>query len=114
MNVRVNQDGKFLDRLIAAAIPMALGLFIAGIVWWKDASNNDTRASEALARLESRIDKVEVESREARRSAAEDRAKTVELAADLRNVARGVTRIETLLDRWANGPAGAPGIERRP
>lgn len=104
MNVRVNQDGKFLDRLIAAAIPMALGLFIAGVVWWKDASNNDSRATEALGRLESRIDKVEAESREARRSAAEDRQKTAELAADLRNVARGVSRIETLLDRWTAAP----------
>lgn len=104
MNMKVNQDGKFFDRLIAAAIPMTLGLVIAGLIWWKDASNNDSRASEALTRLENRVEKVEIESRESRRSAAEDRQKTVELAADLRNVARGVTRIETLLDRWANGP----------
>lgn len=111
MNVKVNQDGKFWDRLVAAAIPMALGLGIAGIVWWRDASNSDSRASEAITRMESRMDKIEADAREARRSAAEDRQKTAEMAADLRNVTRGVARIETLLDRWA---PSTPPIPSRP
>ncbi|SEG61101.1 hypothetical protein [Bosea lathyri] len=110
MNLRVNQDGKFWDRFVASAIPAAIGLTIAGIVWWRDASNADSRASEAIGRIELRIDKVEVEAREARRSAAEDRQKTVELAADMRNVLRSTSRIETLLDRWM----GAPPSPSRP
>lgn len=104
MNLRVNQDGKLWDRFVASAIPVAIGLALAGIVWWKDATNADSRASEAITRIEGRIDKVEAEAREARRSAAEDRQKTAELAADLRNVARGVGRIEAILDRWAATP----------
>ena len=104
MNLRVNRDGKLWDRVVGSAIPIGLSLALAGIVWWRDASNADSRASEAITRIEMRIDKVEVEAREARRSAAEDRQKTVEMAADLRNMARGVSRIETLLDRWTSAP----------
>lgn len=105
MNLRVNQDGKFWDRFVAAAIPTAIGLAIAGIVWWKDASNNDSRAADAISRIERRIDTVESEAREARKTAADDRQKTAELAADVRNIARGVSRIEGVLDRWSAAPA---------
>ncbi|MCO5092682.1 hypothetical protein [Bosea sp. (in: a-proteobacteria)] len=104
MNLRVNQDGKLWDRFIASAIPVAIGLALAGIVWWKDASNADSRASEAISRIETRIDRVEAEAREARRAAAEDRQKTAELAADVRNVLRSTGRIEALLDRWNSVP----------
>jgi len=104
MNLRVNRDGKLWDRVVGAAIPVCFTIGLAGLVWWRDASNADTRASEAISRIEIRIDKVEAEAREARRSAAEDRQKTAELAADLRNVARGVGRIEAILDRWAAAP----------
>lgn len=102
--MRVNRDGKFWDRVVASAIPMGLGLLLAGAVWWRDASNADSKAAEGLARLENRIDKVEAEAREARRTAAEDRQKTAELAADVRNVLRSTARIEATLDKWAGPP----------
>lgn len=104
LNLRVNQDGKFWDRFVAAAIPTAIGLMLAGIVWWKDASNNDSRAADAISRIEKRIDTVENEARETRRAAAEDRQKTAELAADVRNVLRSTVRIEAILDRLTVAP----------
>ncbi|SFD71144.1 hypothetical protein SAMN05428997_14415 [Bosea sp. CRIB-10] len=33
MSLRVNQDGKFFDRFVASAIPVAISLTIAGSVW---------------------------------------------------------------------------------
>ena len=99
MNLRVNQDGKFSDRFVASAIPVAISLTIAGVIWWADSRANDSRAAEAISRIEKRIDTVESEAREDRRSAAEDRQKTAELAGDVRNVLRSTSRIEQILDR---------------
>ncbi len=104
MNLRVNRDGKLWDRVVGAAIPLGIGLVPVVFLWWRDASISDTKAADGLSRLEVRLDKVETEARDARRSAAEDRQKTAELAADLRNVARGVNRIEGILDRWSGPP----------
>jgi hypothetical protein len=99
MNMRVNQDGKFFDRFVASSIPAAIGLMIAGVVWWADSRANDGKAAEAISRIERRIDAVESEAREARQSAANERQKTAELAGDVRNVLRSTARIEQLLDR---------------
>lgn len=99
MNLRVNQDGKFWDRVVAAFAGAAPVLIIGAVMWWADSRQADSKAADAITRMERRIDTVETEAREARRSAAEDRAKTAELAGDVRNVLRSTARIEALLDR---------------
>lgn len=104
MNLRVNQDGKLWDRFVASAIPVAIGLALAAIVWWKDASNADSRANEAIMRIEARMDKVETDAREALRKAAEDRQKIAEMAAVLRKTEEGVSRIVGILDSWNKPP----------
>lgn len=108
MNLRVNQDGKLWDRFVASAIPVAIGLVVAGIVWWKDVSNAESRANEDILRIEARIDKVETEAREARRREAEDRQRIAEMAADLRSTSKEVSRIGGLLDRWIGPPPVRP------
>lgn len=104
MNMKVNDDGKFFGRVVAAFAGAAPVLLIGGIVWWSDARNADTRAADAIGRIEKRLDRVESDGQEMRRSAAEDRQKTAELAGDVRNVLRSTARIEALLDRWATAP----------
>lgn len=104
MSLRVNQDGKFFDRVVAAFAGAVPVLIIGAIMWWADSRQADTKAADAITRIERRIDTVETEAREARRSAAEDRAKTAELAGDVRNVLRSTARIEAILDRLY-GPA---------
>lgn len=47
----------------AGAIPV---MAIGGIVWWADARSANSRAAEAITRIEKRIDAVEAEAREAR------------------------------------------------
>ena len=104
VSMRVNEDGKFFGRVVAAFAGAVPVLVIGGIVWWSDGRLADSRAAEAIARIEKRIDTVEAEAREARKSAAEDRQKIAEMAAELRNTSRGVSRIEGILDRWSGPP----------
>lgn len=108
MSLQVNSDGKLLSRIVGAGIPASIGLVIAGIVWWRDTSNSTLRASENLARLETRLDRVEAEARELRNTAAEDRRKTAEISVKISNVERGVVRIEALLDKWNGQGYGGP------
>lgn len=104
MSMRVNEDGKFFGRVVAAFAGAVPVLIIGGIVWWSDGRLADSRAAESISRIEKRIDTVEAEAREARKNAAEDRQKIAEMAAELRNTARGVSRIEGILDRWSGPP----------
>lgn len=99
MNMKVNDDGKFFGRVVAAFAGAVPVLLIGGIVWWADARTADRQAAESITRIEKRIDTVEAEAKEARMSAAADRQKTVELAGDVRNVLRSTSRIEAILDR---------------
>lgn len=104
MNMKVNEDGKFFGRVVAAFAGAVPVLIVGALLWWRDASNADTRAAEAITRIERRLDRVESDGQEIRRSAAEDRQKTAELAGDVRNVLRSTARIEALLDRWTTTP----------
>lgn len=108
MNMRVNDDGKFFGRVVAAFAGAVPVLIIGGIVWWSDGRLADSRAAEAITRIEKRIDTVEAEAREARKNAAEDRQKIAEMFAELRSTSRGVSRIESLLDRWSSAPPQTP------
>ena len=101
MGFSMDRDGKLLDRVIGAAIPIAIGMAVTGVVWWKDTSNATVRAAENLTRLEIRIDKLEKDTSEIRNTAAEDRRKTAEIAVNLNNMARGISRIEGILDKWS-------------
>lgn len=101
--MKVNEDGKFFGRVVAAFAGAAPVFAVGAILWWSDARNADSRAADSIQRIEMRLDKVETEAREARRSAAEDRQKTAELAGDVRNVLRSTARIEALLDRMMMG-----------
>lgn len=101
MTLRVNEDGRFFGRVVAAAAGALPMLFIGGVIWWSDSRTADARASEAIARLDHRLEKVE-------NAANTDRQRVAELSGDMRNVLRAVGRIETLLDRMADPkrPAG--------
>lgn len=105
MNLRVNRDGKLWDRVVGAAIPLAIGLLPVAFLWWRDAGYADVRANEAITRIEVRIDKVEAEAREARKAASDNRQKIAEMAAVLRKTEDGVSRINNILDRWAGPPS---------
>ncbi|SEK37787.1 hypothetical protein SAMN04515666_101363 [Bosea lupini] len=101
--MRVASDGKFLDRLVPSLISVLLGIGVAlggqALGFWADTRAADERTAQAITRLERRLDAVEVEAKDARKAAADDRAKTVEIAGDVRNLVRSNARIETLLDR---------------
>ena len=101
MSMKVNDDGKFFGRVVAAFAGAAPVLAVGAIIWWRDAG----LAAEAIGRIEKRLDRVENDGQEMRRSAAEDRQKTAELAGDVRNVLRSTARIEALLDRWTAAPS---------
>lgn len=105
MSLRVNQDGKFFDRVIAAFAGAAPVLIIGAVMWWADSRQADSKAVDAITRMERRIDAVEGEAREARKSADLDRQKTIELAGDVRNVLRSTARIEAILDRLYGMPS---------
>ena len=97
---RLKQDGKLLDRVLGAAIPVAISLGVSAVVWWRDSTTTDDRVTQAVARLERRLDAVEGEAKDARKAAADDRQKTAEIAGDVRNLVRSNARIEQLLDRY--------------
>ncbi len=99
MSMKVNDDGKFFGRVVAAFAGALPVLLVGSIVWWADARTADQKAAESIVRIEKRMDTVEAEAKEARMSAAADRQKTAELAGDVRNVLRSTARIEALLDR---------------
>lgn len=99
VSMKVNEDGKFFGRVVAAFAGAAPVLMLGGILWWADARTADKQAADAISRIEKRMDTVEAEAKEARMSAAADRQKTAELAGDVRNVLRSTSRIEALLDR---------------
>lgn len=105
MNLRVNQDGNFFARFVAAAIPAGISVLISicafAVMFWSDSKTVDAKTADAITRIEKRIDTVEAEAREFRKGAAEDRQKIAEMAAELRSTSRGVSRIEGILDRWA-------------
>jgi hypothetical protein len=105
MSMKVNDDGKFFGRVVAAFAGAAPVLAVGAIIWWRDAGLADSRAAEAIGGIEKRLDRVENDGQEMRRSAAEDRQKTAELAGDVRNVLRSTARIEALLDRWTAAPS---------
>lgn len=103
MNMRVNEDGRLWPRVVAAAIPAGVSVVISiaafAVMFWSESKTVDAKTADAITRIERRIDTVEAEAREARRSAAEDRQKIAEMMAELRSTSRGVSRIEALLDR---------------
>lgn len=107
MSLKVNDDGRFFGRVVAAFAGAAPVLVVGAILWWRDAGVADSRAAEAITRIERRIDAVENEAREARQAAGVDRQKTAELAGDVRNVLRSTARIEALLDRMMMVPPQA-------
>lgn len=92
MTLRVNQDGHFFGRAVAAATGALPMLVIGALIWWADGRTEDVRAGEAIARLETRIDRVEG-------AANADRQRVAELTGDMRNVLRSTGRIEQMLDR---------------
>lgn len=106
--MKVNEDGKFFGRVVAAFAGAVPVLFFGGILWWADARTADQKAVESISRIEKRMDTVEAEAKEARMSAAADRQKTAELAGDVRNVLRSTARIEALLDRMMMAPPKSP------
>lgn len=99
VSMKVNEDGKFFGRVVAAFAGAVPVLLFGSILWWADARTADRQAAESITRIEKRVDTVEAEAKEARMSAAADRQKTAELAGDVRNVLRSTARIEALLDR---------------
>lgn len=103
MNMRVNEDGRLWPRVVAAAIPACVSVVISigafALMFWSESKTVDAKTADAITRIERRIDTVENEAREARRAAAEDRQKIAEMMAELRSTSRGVSRIESLLDR---------------
>lgn len=106
---RLNEDGKLLDRLVGAAIPVAISLGIAGVVWWRDSTTTDDRMTQAIVRLDREISGIKDEAKEARQAAAVDRQKSAEMAGDVRNLVRSNARIEQLLDRYLiQGPPARP------
>lgn len=106
---RLNQDGKLLDRVLGAAIPVAISLGVAGVVWWRDSTTTDDRVTQAIVRLDREISGIKDEAKEARQAAAADRQKTAEIAGDVRNLVRSNARIEQLLDRYLiQGPPRQP------
>lgn len=112
MNIRVNDDGRLWPRVVAAAIPAGVSLFISiaafAVMFWSDSKTVDAKTADAITRIERRIDAVEGEAREARRVAAEDRQKLAEIVAELRSTSRGVSRIEGLMDRMMMERAPKP------
>lgn len=114
MNLRVNQDGKLWDRFVASAIPVAIGLVLARIVWWKDATTQTVeprRRSPALRGVSTR-------SRPKRARPAARLRKTGRRLPSLlpisRNVARGVGRIEaTSTDGTQRHPPSRPQVADR-
>lgn len=103
MNMLVNDDGRLWPRVVAAAIPAGVSLFISlgvfALMFWADSKTLDAKTADAITRIERRADGLETEVRELRRIGAEDRQKIAEMAAELRSTSRGVSRIEALLDR---------------
>lgn len=103
MTMRVNEDGRLWPRVVAAAIPAAMGAALSigsfAFMFWAESKTVDAKTADAITQIERRIDTVEAEAREARRSAAEDRQKIAEMAAELRSTSHSISRIEALLDR---------------
>jgi hypothetical protein len=87
MNARINSDGKFWDRLIAAVIAAALAVGGTAIVFWRDTAVADSRAMDAIARIDREIDDI-------KRSAVVDRQKTSDLTADVKVLLAITQRVE--------------------
>jgi hypothetical protein len=102
--VHLNADGKFIDRLIPAAIAagFAVAIAIGGqmLGWWSTSFANDREAVRSIERLDKELAEVKAEQRAQRIAAEAERQKTAELSADMRNVLRSTARIESLLDRY--------------
>jgi hypothetical protein len=98
-----NRDGKLGDRIVAGLISGSVTVAIAMggqyLGFWSDSKAADRETAAAITALTKRMDAVEIEAKDARRSAAEDRQKITEIASDVRNSLRSQTRIESLLDR---------------
>lgn len=98
--MKLNEDGKFLDRLIPALLAAAIGVGGAALVFWADSKAADRETAAAIQRAERRMDAIESEQRAARLAADNDRQKLSEMAADTRNIVRAVARMESLFDRY--------------
>ncbi|SEG64863.1 hypothetical protein SAMN04488115_108133 [Bosea lathyri] len=103
--MKLNEDGKFFDRLIPSLLSAGIAVLGMAVLFWADTRAADRETATAISRLEKKQDAIEAEQREQRQAASADRQKTAELAGDVRNVLRSTVRIETLLDRLTMPPA---------
>lgn len=112
MNMKVNDDGKFFGRVVAAFAGAVPVLVFGGVVWWADARSADTRAAESITRIERRMDTVEEAQRKQAEQAAADRQKLAELNTTVQSMSKTTDRIdrrlETLYDRLVGGPPSRP------
>ena len=101
---RMNDDGLFWKRFAPAFIAALAGASVAvagsALVFWADSRATDRQTADAIKRLDGEVAQIKEEAKEARKSAADDRQKTTEIAGDVRNLVRSNARIEQLLDRY--------------
>ncbi|MBD3844277.1 hypothetical protein IED13_01105 [Bosea sp. SSUT16] len=112
VNMRVNDDGKFFGRVVAAFAGAVPVLLFGGVLWWSDARNADKQSAESITRIEKRMDAVEEAQRKQAEQAAADRQKLAELNTTVQSMNKTTDRIdrrlETLYDRLVGGPASRP------
>ena len=112
MSMKVNEDGKFFGRVVAAFAGAVPVLFFGGVVWWADARTADQKAVESISRVEKRMDTVEDTQRKQAEQAAADRQKLAELNTTVQSMSKTTDRIdrrlETLYDRLVGGPSSRP------
>lgn len=97
-----NRDGKLGDRIVAGLISGGVTVAIAlggqYLGFWSDSKAADRETAAAIMLLSKRLDVVETDAKDARRSAEADRQKTSELSADVKVILAIMQRIERKVD----------------
>jgi len=98
MNVHLDRDGKFIDRLVASCLGAIPALVIGGIIYWADSRQTDARQADALARVNGDLTTVRDDIRRVQERSDTDRAETMRLRGDVQTLIATTGRTERSLD----------------